>query len=159
MALELGNWELIALGGALFASGLVVGLLISYAGDRVRARVRVLERELADQREQNAAYQDAVGKHFGQTSDLFRDLTHQYTSLYAHLAEGARELCADRIPALGRGFGLPGLEADVSEESRETVAEEVAEAPTTASDTEEPEEDDPRQTSPPEWGEPQSGSG
>jgi uncharacterized membrane-anchored protein YhcB (DUF1043 family) len=117
MPIDLNNWWQIAIGGGLFVGGLLLGLVLSYAGDRTRARVRKLENELSEEREQRAAYQDAVGKHFGQTSDLFRDLTHQYTSLYAHLAEGARELCADRIPALGEGFGMPGLQAGAPTES------------------------------------------
>lgn len=99
----------LAIGAGLFVAGIALGALASGAG-RARARLLALERELASEREQRAAYEDAVAKHFGRTSDLFRDLTRQYTSLYAHLAEGARDLCAERLP-LGRGFEATPLQA------------------------------------------------
>lgn len=66
------------------------------AGEKLAAAQRQLESQRA-----------AVAKHFDRTSDLFRDLTHQYTALYAHLAEGARELCPDQRIPLGGGFGGP----------------------------------------------------
>ncbi len=114
MGFGLDSWTQIAIGGGLFVAGLIFGLVAGRLGDRTRARLRDVEQALNEEREQSATYRDAVGKHFDQTSDLFRDLTHQYTSLYAHLAEGARELCADRLPALGRGFGEPLLQAEGS---------------------------------------------
>ena len=94
---------------ALFAGGVVVGLLWPRARGRDRARIAELEAEVQSERASGAEYREAVGKHFDQTSDLFRDLTHQYTTLYAHLAEGSRELCPDRSTGLGRGFDAPGL--------------------------------------------------
>ncbi len=109
MGLEPTTWLELALGGALFASGVLIGSFAAQFGSRAQARIRELEEELHQEREEGAAYQDAVAKHFGRTSDLFRELTQQYTFLYAHLAEGARDLCADRLPALARGFGDPGL--------------------------------------------------
>jgi uncharacterized membrane-anchored protein YhcB (DUF1043 family) len=121
------NWMQIAIGGGLFVAGLIVGLLAGRAGDRTRSRLREVEAELDQEREQSAAYRDAVGKHFDQTSDLFRDLTHQYTSLYAHLAEGARDLCGDRMPALARGFGEPLLQAGTSPAEEPPVDEELPE--------------------------------
>ena len=63
-----------------------------------------LERDLETARSEFHGYRDRVEKHFGQTSDLFRDLTARYTALYTHLAEGARDLCPERVPELGRGF-------------------------------------------------------
>lgn len=117
----------LAIGVGLFVAGIALGALASGAG-RVRSRLQLLERELAVERERHAAYQDDVAKHFGRTSDLFRDLTRQYTSLYAHLAEGARELAADRLPSLGRGFGAAPLTA--GNEPADPVADtEAGEAP------------------------------
>lgn len=104
------TWLEVAVGGGLFLAGLLVGLLAARAGSRTRLRVRELEAELRHERESHASYQDSVVKHFDRTSDLFRDLTLQYTDLYAHLAEGARDLCADRLPSLAHGFGGPGLQ-------------------------------------------------
>ncbi len=126
MGPEVGVVEL-AIGAGLLVAGIALGALASGAG-RVRERLRALERELALERERHAVYQDEVAKHFGRTSDLFRDLTRQYTSLYAHLAEGARDLCADRLPALGRGFGATPLQA--GSQPADPVAEtEAGEAP------------------------------
>jgi uncharacterized membrane-anchored protein YhcB (DUF1043 family) len=86
-AFELG------VGGALFLGGLLIGLLARRTSRNVKARVRVLEAELAQATERLASYTDQVEKHFAQTSDLFGDLTRQYTAVWDHLAVGARELC------------------------------------------------------------------
>ncbi len=94
----------IVLGLALFVLGVVVGLLAARGGEGARAQARRLEEELAEARERLASYEDQVAKHFAQTSELFGDLTRQYTAVWDHLAEGSRELCAERVPALGRGF-------------------------------------------------------
>ncbi len=87
---------------ALLAAGTATGILIGRRGEA--SRRRALEDELAHERAERTRYQEAVAQHFGKTSDLFRDLTSQYSALYTHLAEGARDLCADRLPSLGQGF-------------------------------------------------------
>ena len=112
MGLEGVTWTEIALASGIFALAFLLGIIAGRAGNQTRLKARRLAEELEREREQHAAYQDAVAKHFGQTSELFRDLTHQYTSLYAHLAEGSRELCADRAPALGWGFPDTSLQLD-----------------------------------------------
>ncbi len=38
-------------------------------------------------------YRQQVQEHFDKTSDLFRDMTHQYRELYDHLSVGAQSLC------------------------------------------------------------------
>ncbi|HEV7733301.1 MAG TPA: DUF1043 family protein [Candidatus Binatia bacterium] len=86
---------------ALLAAGIATGILIARRGES--GRRRALEDELAHERAERTRYQEAVAQHFGKTSDLFRDLTSQYSALYTHLAEGARDLCAD-LPSLGQGF-------------------------------------------------------
>ena len=106
----------LAIAFGLLVGGLAAGLALGRGGSRARARIRELELELRQAREEQAAYRDQVGKHFSGTSDLFRDLTHQYTALYAHLAEGARDLCPDQVPALGRGMGAPPLMAGPTQE-------------------------------------------
>ena len=100
--MSLGDWTAIevVLGGALFLGGVALGLVLA----RGSRRLRLLEAELAQVNERSAAYRDQVEKHFSQTSDLFADLTRQYSAVWDHLAEGARELCADRPPGIGRGF-------------------------------------------------------
>ncbi len=106
----------LAIAFGLLVGGLSVGVALGRGGSRARARIRELELEVRQAREEQAAYRDQVGKHFSGTSDLFRDLTHQYTALYAHLAEGARDLCPDQVPALGRGMGAPPLMAGPTQE-------------------------------------------
>jgi hypothetical protein len=91
------------------AIGLAVGVVIGLAVMRLsgrdwRSRIRALEAEYREEREAHAAYRASVSKHFADTSDLFRDLTRQYTALYAHLAEGARGLCPEDPPALASGY-------------------------------------------------------
>jgi hypothetical protein len=114
-----------ALTGAAFLIGVVAGVLV---GRRRGAsgRVAELERELAQQREQSETYRDAVAKHFGGTADRFRELTLQYADLHAHLAEGARELAADRAPELAARFpatpiGLAAGPATDEETTRPTA--------------------------------------
>ena len=77
--------------------------------------------ELEETREELEAHREEVAKHFHETSQLFRGLTEQYTRLYAHLAEGARDFCAEDEPALARGFDGPllGRNGDDSGEEAE----------------------------------------
>jgi len=116
VGLENADLMQIVLGLALFVLGVVVGLLAARGGEGARAQARRLEEELAEARERLAGYEDQVAKHFAQTSELFEDLTRQYTAVWDHLAEGSRELCAERVPALGRGFAdVPRLLTRTSE--------------------------------------------
>ncbi len=94
----------IVLGTALFVLGVIVGVLAARGGEGAKARALRLEEELEEARERMAGYEDQVAKHFAQTSELFGDLTRQHTAVWDHLAEGSRDLCADRVPAIGRGF-------------------------------------------------------
>jgi uncharacterized membrane-anchored protein YhcB (DUF1043 family) len=129
----------------VFLIGLGSGVFLRRSGVRAaRAEAERLGGELGTTRTQLAhteesllraqreleAQRSAVTKHFARTSELFGDLTRQYTALYAHLAEGARELCpGQRIP-LGAGFAEPLLEAGPSPEpgSDEPATREQAEA-------------------------------
>ena len=120
-SMDFGVWGVVA-GALLFASGAALGVLAAGMG-LGSGRVRQLERALREERERAAGYRDSVAKHFGDTSDRFRDLTREYTALYAHLAEGARELCAERVPELGRGFaGAAPLELAEPEQKSPTAA-------------------------------------
>ena len=97
---------------------------------RARTQLADAETQLRAARGELESQRAAVAKHFERTSDLFRDLTHQYTALYAHLAEGARELCPDRRIPLGGGFGGPLLGAGPAEAhaDEEVASREQAEA-------------------------------
>lgn len=97
-----------------FAAGLALGAWGVASAQRrsmraARERADRMAAELEEARAAFEAHRQEVTKHFEQTSNLFRDLTEQYTRLYAHLAEGAREFCADAVPALGRGLDAPLL--------------------------------------------------
>ena len=103
-------WQ-IGIGLALFLAGLGVGFALRRGDATLRRRIQDLEREVAEAEGRYSAQQAQVEKHFEKTSDLFRDLTENYTALYGHLAEGARTLCPEGGPALGRGLNDPLLEA------------------------------------------------
>jgi uncharacterized membrane-anchored protein YhcB (DUF1043 family) len=100
MKLLWGSWDGLFGGLALVAVGLVLGLIGAGGETRERKRVRELEDELRRMRDQQERYRASVAQHFGRTSDIFRNLTGDYRSLYSHLADGARTLAPDDIPAL-----------------------------------------------------------
>ncbi|MGI9591282.1 MAG: ZapG family protein [Myxococcota bacterium] len=134
------------------AAGLAVGaalvfLLMRRGGSVNRERAESLATELEETQLELEGHREEVAKHFSQTSDLFRDLTEQYSRLYAHLATGARDFCPDEVPSLGHGLDTPPLvdEAvqarygeDAAERSPEgepeQPAEAEAEAPAAAAD-------------------------
>ena len=117
---------LLAFGAGLVLGAVTVGLLQRRTGGAARERAEQLGIELDEASEEIEAQRVEVAKHFEETSDLFRDLTEQYTRLYAHLAEGAREFCPEEVPALGRGLDGPllGSSGD-SEPAEEPPADEA----------------------------------
>ena len=126
-------------GALLLAGGAVVGWLLGRRSRGVRALA--LQAELEQARERLASYQDQVEKHFGQTSELFGDLTRQYSAVWDHLAEGARELCSERSPAIGRGFSERPLlispsAAEKAKDGETEGAAERSEEPPAADDPE-----------------------
>lgn len=124
----------IAAGLGLFLLGLAAGLVLRRRDAGARARAAALESQLAETQQELEGYRARVEKHFEHTSHLFRDLTDQYSSLYNHLAEGARTLCPDGGPALGLGLNDPLLEGgdllsdEASERASGAASERVSEA-------------------------------
>ncbi len=120
---------LLAFSVGLALGAVTLGLLRRRSGGAAREREEQLGIELDEAREELEAQRAEVAKHFEETSDLFRDLTEQYTRLYAHLSEGAREFCPEEVTALGRGFGGPLLggsgDSDRAEEPPAPPAEEA----------------------------------
>lgn len=118
-----------------FGVGIALGALVVFAfrgrsGGADRARAEQLSAELDETREELDNQREEIARHFAETSNLFRDLTEQYTRLYAHLAEGAREFCTDEVPALARGFDGPLLGRNGNPEgAREDAKEEAPETP------------------------------
>jgi uncharacterized membrane-anchored protein YhcB (DUF1043 family) len=100
---------LLAFGVGLALGAVALGLLQRRSGEADRERAEQLGIELDEAREELESQRAEIAKHFEETSDLFRDLTAQYTRLYAHLSEGAREFCPEEVPALGGGFEGPPL--------------------------------------------------
>ncbi|MBW2281345.1 MAG: DUF1043 family protein [Deltaproteobacteria bacterium] len=100
-----GEWAPIAAAVVMFLAGMCAGAWLRRPDRGARARVVELERDLEQLASRLHSERESVTKHFDRTSDLFRDLTREYTTLYAHLAEGARELCPQRTPEIGRGLG------------------------------------------------------
>jgi uncharacterized membrane-anchored protein YhcB (DUF1043 family) len=110
---------LLAFGVGLALGAVAVGLLQRRSGGAARERAQQLAIELDKTREKLETQRAEVAKHFEETSGLFRDLTEQYTRLYAHLSEGAREFCPEEVPALGRGLEGPLLGASGDSEPAE----------------------------------------
>ncbi|NNF17056.1 MAG: DUF1043 family protein [Gammaproteobacteria bacterium] len=85
-------------------SPLVVAALAAIAGFFIGIGVMMmLDRRKAggksvDQlREEFDDYREKVASHFGETSELFRDMTEKYRDVYNHLAAGSQSLCEDPI--------------------------------------------------------------
>lgn len=125
-------WQ-IGTGVVAFVIGLGAGLALRRPDRRMKAQVEALRGELQESQRAYHQHRARVDKHFERTSELFRDLTEQYTELYGHLAEGAREICSEGGPALGRGLNDPLLaatlgageepELETDEDEREPVSE------------------------------------
>ena len=56
--------------------------------------------ELTKIKDEFQAYRDNVGHHFSKTAELVQSMTESYRSVYQHLAEGAQDLCDDRVTKL-----------------------------------------------------------
>ena len=76
---------------------------------RVAAEMEDLVEQLAAARDEHAAYRLNVLEHFSGTSDLLRDLTVQYRSVYEHLTKGASTLCPEGFVGLTEGLPVPQI--------------------------------------------------
>ena len=76
---------------------------------RVAAEMEDLVEQLAVAREEHATYRLNVLEHFSGTSDLLRDLTVQYRSVYEHLTKGASTLCPEGFVGLTEGLPVPQI--------------------------------------------------
>ncbi len=100
-----GEWGSVAAAVVMFLVGMCAGAWLRRSDRAARERVAELESEIEQLGSRLESEREAVAKHFDRTSELFGDLTREYTALYSHLAEGARELCPQRTPEIGRGLG------------------------------------------------------
>lgn len=76
---------------------------------RFAAEVEDLREQLRVAREEHEAYRLSVVDHFSGTSDLLRDLTVQYRSVYEHLTKGASTLCPEGFVGLTDGLPVPEI--------------------------------------------------
>ena len=86
---------------------------------RAAAEVEDLLEQLATARDEHAAYRLNVVEHFSGTSDLLRDLTVQYRSVYEHLTKGASTLCPEGFVGLTQGLPIPEIADPSAELARE----------------------------------------
>ncbi len=87
---------------------------------RSEAEAERLRNELDAGRQAYDEYRLNVVDHFSGTSDLLRDLTGQYRSVYEHLTKGASTLCPEGFVGLTEGLPPPQLvepPANVDEKS------------------------------------------
>ena len=76
---------------------------------RLTVEVEDLIEQLRMAREEHEAYRLNVVDHFSGTSDLLRDLTVQYRSVYEHLTKGASTLCPEGFVGLTEGLPVPEI--------------------------------------------------
>jgi uncharacterized membrane-anchored protein YhcB (DUF1043 family) len=93
-----------------------------------------LQGELRDAQAEYDLYRMNVLEHFSGTSDLLRDLTVQYRSVYQHLTKGASTLCPEGFVGLTEGLPkpqlaspIPDLESEADKETSEWSAPEEEE--------------------------------
>lgn len=120
--LSISVFELLLMIAALPLLGGVIGYVIavdrsgrSAADDE---RVEALEQEVTE-------YKQGVTTHFQETADLLQQMTEQYRSLYAHMAQGAVSLCdapedhprLEEFKRLGRALDEAAAEIGGGEET------------------------------------------
>jgi uncharacterized membrane-anchored protein YhcB (DUF1043 family) len=89
---------------------------------RFAAEVEDLLEQLRVAREEHEAYRLSVVDHFSGTSDLLRDLTVQYRSVYEHLTKGASTLCPEGFVGLTDGLPVPEIAEPSTQPEREEEA-------------------------------------
>ena len=92
--------------------GGVVGwyLALNARGDK-RKMIMDLESQLDQVKQDRADYEAEVSEHFSQTADLLHKLTSDYRAVYTHLADGAEQLCGDRISISEAALTAPAADS------------------------------------------------
>ena len=97
-------------GGAIRRRELEEQLAAAHAEvSRLVTEVEDLREQLRVAREEHENYRLSVVDHFSGTSDLLRDLTVQYRSVYEHLTKGASTLCPEGFVGLTEGLPVPEI--------------------------------------------------
>lgn len=86
---------LAAIGG--LAVGVVIGVVFASRLNTNPSRVRELENQIRDLKDNSNNYRDSVSDHFSMTAELVQHMTESYKEVYQHLATGAQELCSQEV--------------------------------------------------------------
>jgi len=86
---------LAAIGG--LAVGVVIGVVFASHLNTNPSRVRELENQIRDLKDNSNNYRDSVSDHFSMTAELVQHMTESYKEVYQHLATGAQELCSQEV--------------------------------------------------------------
>jgi uncharacterized membrane-anchored protein YhcB (DUF1043 family) len=78
---------------------------------RIELEAEALRVQLKKARDEYDQYRLNVVDHFSGTSDLLREMTVQYRSVYEHLTTGASKLCPEGFVGLTEGLPTPQLAA------------------------------------------------
>ncbi len=82
--------------GAL-AVGIAIGLVIATRLNASPSRIRELENQIRQLKDNHADYKDSVSSHFSMTAELVQHMTESYRDVYQHLASGAQDLCPSEV--------------------------------------------------------------
>ena len=85
-------------------------LALNARGDK-RKVIMDLESQLDQIKQDRADYEAEVSEHFSQTADLLNKLTSDYRAVYTHLADGAEQLCGDRISISEAALTAPAADS------------------------------------------------
>ena len=77
--------------------GIVIGLVFSSRLNSSASRVKELENQIRDNKDNHLIYRDNVSDHFSMTADLVQHMTESYREVYQHLATGAQDLCSNEV--------------------------------------------------------------
>lgn len=86
---------LVALG--CLAIGVVIGVVVASRMNGSSSRVRELENQIRQMKENHQDYRASVSDHFGMTAELIQHMTESYREVYQHLASGAQDLCSAEV--------------------------------------------------------------
>ncbi|MEQ8953684.1 MAG: DUF1043 family protein [Gammaproteobacteria bacterium] len=98
---------LIAIGG--LAIGIVIGVVFANRLGTSPARVKELENQIRQLKQEHGNYRNDVSDHFSMTAELVQHMTESYRDVYQHLANGAQDLCSTEVA----GKLLPARSGDV----------------------------------------------
>ena len=90
---------------------------------RIASEAETLRGQVKAAHDEYDAYRMNVVDHFSGTSDLLRELTVQYGSVYEHLTKGASKLCPEGFVGLTEGLPVPQLAGPAPDLELETDGE------------------------------------